>query len=61
MWYLLEDFLEQPLIMKAFIAWGWLAVWIMVFSAVLTGQVIYTEYQEAQAAKMEMNAPAGHH
>ena len=33
MWYLLEDLLEQPLIMKAFIAWGWLAVWIMVFSA----------------------------
>ena len=33
MWYLLEDLLEQPLIMKAFIGWGWLAVWIMIFSA----------------------------
>jgi hypothetical protein len=33
MWYLLEDLLEQPLIMKAFIGWGWLSVWIMIFSA----------------------------
>ena len=32
MWYLLEDLLEQPLIMKAFVAWGWLSIWIMVFS-----------------------------
>ena len=32
MWYLLEDFLEQPLMMKAFIVWGWLAVMLMVSS-----------------------------
>jgi hypothetical protein len=28
-WYLLEDISEQPLIMKAFLAWGWLSIVIM--------------------------------
>ena len=28
-WYLVEDFMEQPLIMKAFIGWGWLSVVLM--------------------------------
>ena len=28
-WYLLEDVSEQPVVMKLFIAWGWLAVLIM--------------------------------
>ncbi|MEE2893742.1 MAG: hypothetical protein VX766_16555 [Pseudomonadota bacterium] len=31
-WYLVEDFVEQPLIMKAFIGWGWLCV-VLMFSA----------------------------
>ena len=29
MWYLLEDFLEQPLAMKLFLGVGWLCVVIM--------------------------------
>ena len=32
MWYLIEDFFEQGLIAKLFIAVGWLAVLIMVAS-----------------------------
>lgn len=34
MWYLLEDFLEQPLAMKAFLGVGWLCVVIMAASFV---------------------------
>lgn len=34
MWYLLEDFLEQPLAMKLFLGIGWLCVVIMVASFV---------------------------
>ena len=34
MWYLIEDFFEQGLIAKLFIAVGWLAVLIMVASFV---------------------------
>ncbi len=33
-WYLIEDFFEQSLIMKAFLAWGWLAIILMVGSLV---------------------------
>ena len=29
MWYLIEDFFEQNLLMKALIGWGWLSVLIM--------------------------------
>jgi hypothetical protein len=36
MWYLIEDFFEQPLIMKLVIVWGWLAVLIMLASIVLS-------------------------
>ncbi len=32
MWHLVEDFFEQSWIMKAFIGWAWLCVWIMLFS-----------------------------
>lgn len=35
MWYLIEDFFEQSLVMKAFIAWGWLSVVIMLASLFL--------------------------
>ena len=35
MWYLIEDFFEQSIVMKACIAWGWLAIVIMVTSVVL--------------------------
>jgi len=28
-WYLVEDISEQSLVMKLFIAWGWLAILIM--------------------------------
>ena len=34
MWYLLEDFLEQPLAMKLFLGIGWLCVVIMAASFV---------------------------
>jgi hypothetical protein len=34
MWYLIEDFFEQNLVMKAFIVWGWLALVIMASSFV---------------------------
>lgn len=54
MWYLLEDLLEQPLIMKAFIGWGWLSVWIMVFSA---GSSVADFAKSASAAE----APAAAH
>lgn len=33
-WYLFEDFMEQPLIMKAFEAWGWASMLIMVLGIV---------------------------
>lgn len=36
MWYLIEDFFEQSLVMKAFIAWGWLSVIIMLASLFLS-------------------------
>ena len=28
----LGDLFEQPLLMWAFIGWGWLSIWVMVFS-----------------------------
>lgn len=34
MWYLLEDFFDQSLVMKALLGWGWLCVLIMVTSLV---------------------------
>ncbi len=34
MWYLIEDFFEQPLVMKAFIGLGWLCMVIMVASVI---------------------------
>ena len=34
---ILGDLFEQPLIMWAFIGWGWLSVWVM---AVSSGQTI---------------------
>jgi hypothetical protein len=34
MMYLLEDFLEQSLVMKACIGWGWLCILLMVSSVV---------------------------
>lgn len=36
MWYLIEDFMEQSLVMKAFVGLGWLAVAIMGSSFVYT-------------------------
>lgn len=35
MWYLIEDFFEQSLVMKAVLAWGWLGILIMVTSIFL--------------------------
>jgi hypothetical protein len=35
MWYLIEDFFEQSLVMKACLGWGWLAIVIMLASLVL--------------------------
>ena len=34
MWYLIEDFFEQGLVMKGFIGLGWLGVLVMVASFV---------------------------
>ena len=34
MWYLIEDFFEQSLVMKGIIGWGWLSILIMVTSVV---------------------------
>ncbi len=51
MWYLLEDLLEQPLIMKAFIAWGWLSIWIMVFSGYESVTGLVAEAQKAPATE----------
>ena len=36
MWHLVEDFRAQSLVMKAIIAWGWLAIIVMVASLVTT-------------------------
>jgi hypothetical protein len=32
MWFLIEDFFEQSLVMKAIIGWGWLSIAIMLAS-----------------------------
>ncbi len=32
MWYLIEDFFEQSLVMQGVLAWGWLSILIMVTS-----------------------------
>jgi len=29
---ILGDLFEQPLVMWAFIGWGWLSIWVMAFS-----------------------------
>ena len=34
MWYILEDFFDQSLVMMAVIGWGWLSVVIMVASLI---------------------------
>ena len=34
MWYLIEDMLEQPLIIKGILGLGWLSVAIMICSTV---------------------------
>ncbi len=34
MWYLIEDFFEQSLLMKAVLGWGWLCILIMLTSIV---------------------------
>ena len=31
-WYLVEDFFEQPLIIKVALAWGWVSVLVMILS-----------------------------
>ncbi|MBT4162644.1 MAG: hypothetical protein HOC70_02720 [Gammaproteobacteria bacterium] len=38
---ILGDLFEQPLIMWAFIGWGWLSIWVIVFSMADTiGQIV---------------------
>lgn len=32
MWYLIEDFFDQNLLMKFFIGWGWLSMIVMLAS-----------------------------
>lgn len=41
MWYLIEDFFEQPLIMMGFIGLGWLSVLIMLASLVETLPTVF--------------------
>lgn len=41
--YTMEDFMEQSLIMKACIAWGWLAIIIMATSFIPTLPAVYGE------------------
>jgi len=36
MWYLIEDFFEQSLFMKAILGWGWLSILIMLTSVFLS-------------------------
>lgn len=31
-WYLVEDFLEQPLIIQVALAWGWVSIVVMLLS-----------------------------
>jgi len=41
MWYLIEDFFEQNLIMKGFLGFGWLCIWVMAFSMYDTASSIF--------------------
>lgn len=41
--YTMEDFMEQSLVMKACIAWGWLAVIIMFASLIPTLPAVLAE------------------
>ena len=34
MWYIIEDFFEQNLLMKALLGWGWLSILIMLASII---------------------------
>ncbi len=36
MWHLIEDFFEQSLVMKIFIAWGWFSALVMLSSLATT-------------------------
>ena len=36
MWYLIEDFFEQPIVIQAMLAWGWLSILIMAASFIYT-------------------------
>lgn len=33
-WYLVEDFFEQPLIIKVALGWGWISVVVMILSLI---------------------------
>ena len=57
MWYLLEDLLDQPLIMKVLLAWGWLAVWIMIFSTYSTSANFYADLTKAEPPPAAHSAP----
>ena len=41
MWYLIEDFFDQNIVMKAMLGFGWLCVLIMVMSF---GDATWTKY-----------------
>ncbi|MDP6377261.1 MAG: hypothetical protein QF921_10115 [Pseudomonadales bacterium] len=34
MWCLIEDFFDQPLVMKGLVGWGWLCIVLMIASLV---------------------------
>ena len=42
MWYLIEDFFEQSLIMKLFLLWGWVSVVIMALSLWDTAPALFS-------------------
>jgi len=56
MWYLIEDFFEQNLLMKAFIGFGWLCVWVMIFSMWDTGKTLFPEAPTPTETVVEQSA-----
>lgn len=57
MWHLLEDFLEQSLVMKAFIGWGWLSVLIMLASIVVTAPELFPAAEKTPQTEQAPASP----
>ena len=48
---LIEDFVEQSLVMKAIILWGWLCVLVMIASFAYSANDYWKKLQEEKAEK----------